>query len=243
MIIKCFSFSFNRGGAAIAAKNISLLAKKFADVKCYCADSSTIKDIDVVTPGRFEKYGHFFKRVISRLLLLLMNDHNNNKHSLNMFSSKTMVAALQEQVRGDSTVSHIHWIANDAISIFDLEKLPKNTLISLHDEWFYMGTEHVSMNNPVDRFKDGYEYRPSNLIGIDLNKIAWKQKYKIFSNRNDVIVTAPSSWMVNRAKESLMFRNNEIRLLPNPIDTECFSPIQMNIKLKLGASIKLMIVI
>ena len=43
-------------------------------------------------------------------------------------------------------------------------------------------------------------------------------------NRKDIIFLVPSSWMLERAKSSKILRDLDIRLLPNPIDTNIFIP-------------------
>ena len=37
-----------------------------------------------------------------------------------------------------------------------------------------------------------------------------------------MIYTVPSSWMLERAKSSAILKKSDVRLLPNPIDTEVF---------------------
>ena len=39
-----------------------------------------------------------------------------------------------------------------------------------------------------------------------------------------MIYTVPSSWMQKRASQSLILRNTDVRLLPNPIDVNVFMP-------------------
>ena len=120
------SFSFCRGGAGFAANKFSNLAGLLGfEVERISQDS--------------DKGVHFVKRVISWILEKFEWDIDNPaKHSLNLFSFPRAIWAL----RNKEDLHHIHWINNDTISIFDFDQIPSGSIISLHDEWLYCGSEH-----------------------------------------------------------------------------------------------------
>ncbi|MDN0084256.1 glycosyltransferase [Crenobacter sp. SG2305] len=239
MNIDIFSFSFSRGGAAIAAKRFAKLAEKFASVKCYAAEKSTANDLPITYPSKRTEKLHFLLRIISYLLSIPCKTKVKTKHSLNIFSSPTIKHGLRES-RNRHALTHIHWVNNDSLSIIGLHNLPQHSLITIHDEWLYCGSEHY-----YDPFADKLDFQHGYKIlsltqGINLNYIPWKLKMIAFGQRQDLIITAPSKWACDRASKSKILGNKPIFLLPNPIDIDKFSPLQEKItqdfRLQLGAN-------
>ena len=125
---------------------------------------------------------------------------------------------------------HIHWINNDTLSIFDFDKIPSGSIITLHDEWLYCGSEHhYRVLDDSNKFISGYNYFTSGVLGINWNYLIWKVKYQKLAYRDDLIYTVPSSWMLERARSSAILNKSNISLLPNPIDTEVFKPSTQDI--------------
>lgn len=230
--INIIAFSFTRGGAAIAAQKFARLAQNFSEVTCYAAEPSVVDGLKVINPGKREYYIHLCKRVVSLLLLRLMKDENPIKHSLNLFSSNNAIRGLPEQ--GDSNIIlHLHWVNNDTLSLFKLKDLPKFTIITLHDEWLFCGAEHCYPVKELEKkFVSGYSLSDKNIKGINWNYLIWNIKKKFISLRNDLIITVPSTWMLQRAKESIILGNKKIFLLPNPIETDKFLPLEPQIRIQ-----------
>lgn len=215
MKVNIISFSFVRGGAAIAAR-------KFAEIlEQHGFDVQRISQDDA---GVF----HFILRLISHLLGFLQRRENPIKHSLNLFSYYKVLAAFKDK----GVVNNLHWINNDTLGVFSFRKIPKHSIISLHDEWLYCGTEHCCSFMPTDKavsgsslpFVYGYTSRLIDSNGINWRKIIWQVKLKVLSPRNDLVFTVPSTWMLERAKNSLVLGGKDIRVLPNPINVNVFSP-------------------
>jgi glycosyltransferase involved in cell wall biosynthesis len=207
--VDIISFSINTGGAGIAAnsfKNLLLNRKsKF--------------DINLITQDKAGKY-QFLKRLVSYILNKFQFDGNPTKHSLNFFSYNPVLNRFKHN---SNNISHIHWINNETLSIFDLHKIPRGSIITLHDEWFYCGSEHYyNITDESNDFINGYKYYKKGIKGIHWNYLIWKVKHKKLTDRKDLIYTVPSSWMLQRAQSSKILKNSDIRLLPNPIDTEKF---------------------
>ncbi|WP_136067216.1 glycosyltransferase [Modicisalibacter radicis] len=230
--MKCiyiFSFSFESGGAAIAAKKFANLAKEFSTVTCVTPTSVAKMDDGgfswQIVGGKLSNKVHFIKRIVSYLALKLFKDDNVAKHSLNIFSSSLFVKQMRKASK-ENAVCNLHWVNNDCISVFKLDELPPRTIITLHDEWLYCGAEHYyPLNDSAEMFSTGYSYWAKGVRGINWNWLVWKIKYRKLRLRNDLVITVPSVWMYERAKRSLMLRNLRIELLPNPIETSVFSPL------------------
>ncbi|MCR3969141.1 glycosyltransferase [Aeromonas veronii] len=218
MHIKIISYSFVKGGAAIAAR-------KFHDI----LDSRgyIVQKLSQDDAGKWQ----FFLRLISYALGLLQRKEEPIKHSLNLFSDKRVLTAFNDK----NVLHHLHWVNNDTLSVFSFDKIPSRSIITLHDEWLYCGTEHYCHYSPHAElncyveypnlpFAHGYSKSIVNYCGFNWKYIIWNEKYKRIASRNDLLFTVPSTWMLKRAHASLMLKNKDIRVLPNPIDTTIFSP-------------------
>ena len=204
------SFSFKRGGAAIAANNFCKLLINEPEI-----------ELEKISQDKFD-LGQFIKRIISYSLSKLQISSNSIKHSLNLFSYKSVLMAFQNNQKG---IFHLHWINNDTLSIFDFNRIPAYSIITLHDEWFYLGSEHYyDLTDEARDFAVGYKFWKRGVFGIHWNYLIWKAKYKVLSKRNDLIFTVPSKWMMDRAKSSLILCDSDVRIIYNPIDTMIFSP-------------------
>ncbi|HHR6039171.1 TPA: glycosyltransferase [Providencia alcalifaciens] len=202
------SFSFYRGGAGIAANRLSNLID--SDPNIYLEKVSADKSGVL----------HFIKRLISYGLLIFQRDNILCKKSINLFSLsklKKLIAAYKNK-----KIFHFHWMNNDTLSIFYFKKIPPYSIITLHDEWLYCGIEHCHyFNDKEEFFSLGYRKK---FHYIDIGYYVWKIKASSLRYREDIIYTVPSSWMLNRAKKSIILKGKDIRLLYNPIDTFVFSP-------------------
>lgn len=203
------SFSFNRGGAAIAANKFKSICEGFENMEVIGISQDDANYIQLI------------KRIVSFVLLKLQNDRNPIKHSLNLFS---FPPARENLIENHSAVHHVHWINNDTLSVFDFDLIPSGSIITLHDEWLYCGAEHVyRIDDESLDFVTGYKPFKKNLLGLHLNYWLWKIKFKKLASRSDLIYTVPSSWLKQRAESSAILRGKDIRVLPNPIDTIVFS--------------------
>lgn len=208
--IEIISFSLKNGGAGIAANKFKNLLKN-------TSLNLEVNSVDQDNSGKYQ----FFKRLISYGLSKLQLDGNLTKHSLNLFTFRPIKTLFKKNTK--DKLYHIHWINNDTLSIFDFHKIPSGSIITLHDEWLYCGSEHYyKVLDDSNDFISGYPYFKKGVIGIHWNSLIWRIKYNKLSHRKDLIYTVPSNWMLDRAKKSAILRESTIHLLPNPIDTEIF---------------------
>ncbi|MCT7942954.1 glycosyltransferase [Shewanella holmiensis] len=226
--IKFISFSFYKGGAAIAALKFHTIAKNILNYEVTTLASENANKV------------HFLKRLISYSLQYLQRTKNPIKHSLNLFSYKKVILFFKTT---SPTVIHLHWINNDTLSIFDLNKIPSGSIVTLHDEWLYCGSEHCyNVYDQSDFFEYGYPLFRRGNFGFPWDYFTWRIKAKNLSGRSDLIYTVPSKWMFDRAKRSVVLKGADIRLLPNPIDTDVFKPnkpeAREQLRLKIGLESK-----
>tara|TARA_R110001606_G_scaffold327360_1_gene474277 strand:- start:1886 stop:3166 length:1281 start_codon:yes stop_codon:yes gene_type:complete len=204
------SYSFLKGGAAIAAEKFSTILSLNLNVN--------VNKISSDKAGM----AFFIKRLLSFLILKFQFDSNQVKHSLNLFSYSVLLKKMREE---PLSIYHLHWINNDLLSVFNFDRIPKGSIITMHDEWLYCGAEHYYKVTDRDSdFISGYTFFKKGVYGFHWNFVIWSIKKHKLSKRKDLIFTAPSKWILGRAKSSFIMKDLDVRYLPNPIDTSIFQP-------------------
>jgi len=211
MKVTFIAFTKIRGGAAKAAVRLNdILNEKGVD-----APLVTIEDNKVPV---FYKITHYVGWFFSHLLTKLQKSDNPTKHSLNIFGSAFILDTIKK-----SELLHIHWVNNETLSINNFPILSHKSVITLHDEWFYCGAEHYALDDSSFlRVTHGYYHGNKNVKGVDLNRFIWNEKVKHYQSLSGVIFTVPSTWMQMRARKSVLLRDKDIRVVPNPINTNVF---------------------
>ena len=108
------------------------------------------------------------------------------------------------------------------MSIADIGRLRKPVVWTMHDMWGFCGAEHYTEDF---RWRDGYlkHSRPAYESGFDLNRWTWQRKLKHW--RRPMHIVTPSQWLANCARQSVIMQNWPVTVIPNPIDTEAWRPI------------------
>ena len=225
-MISIVSFSESRGGAAKATQKIfNALKKTNIDVQ-YVVVEKKSDGVSIIAPIKLQYFSHFIKRLVALLLQKLQVSPNLSKHSLNIFSCNVILDAIK-----DSQLVHLNWINNETVAIAKLPSITANIIITLHDEWFYCGSEHLALDS--QRPFQGYNRANKNVRGFDWDSFIWNQKLKALSLIKDrLIFTVPSSWMLDRVKQSKLLSGHDIRLVPNVIDTDQFKRVDSSVLLQ-----------
>lgn len=131
-----------------------------------------------------------------------------------------LYGALQKM---DYDVLHLHWINQRFINIDDLLNVHKPIVWTLHDTWPFCGVCHY--------FNDcsGYLHQCGNCPQLgsanidDLSHRVWLHKARVYRDLNLHLV-APSRWIADSARQSSLFKDCDIRIIPNCLNTDVFSP-------------------
>ena len=127
-------------------------------------------------------------------------------------------------------VVHIHELHAYFVNIRPLiNYLKKNhikTVMTLHCEFAYTGKCGHSFE--CEQWKSGCKNctHLKEYIGtmfFDHTSYMWNQKKLLFEDYNELIIAAPSEWLANRGKESIL-RTHPVRVIHNGIDTSIFYP-------------------
>ena len=124
----------------------------------------------------------------------------------------------------DPDIVHMHWVAGGMMRIEDIPKIKAPIVWSLHDMWPFTGGCHY------DEFCGAFRKNCGNCKVLassttkDLSRKIFVRKQKAFSEKKDITIVGLSHWLAEEAGSSTLFAKNKVISLPNPIDTQTFSP-------------------
>jgi glycosyltransferase involved in cell wall biosynthesis len=123
-------------------------------------------------------------------------------------------------------IINLHWVNDEMMSISDIGKIPQPVVWTLHDMWAFCGAEHTPSSR---RWVEGYWHnnRPDYERCFDLNRWTWERKRKHWKIPFQIVT--PSHWLADCVKESALMRNWPVSVIPNPIDTEIWQPVEKKI--------------
>jgi glycosyltransferase involved in cell wall biosynthesis len=132
-----------------------------------------------------------------------------------------------QRIIKQADIIHIHWTNSGFLSINDLKKLMalnKPIVWTLHDMWAFTGGCHYS--GPCDHFKNqcGNCLFLSDADDDDISHDGWLRKKAMYAAAKSLTIVTCSHWLGEVAMKSSLLKNLIVHAIPNPIDTELFSP-------------------
>lgn len=126
---------------------------------------------------------------------------------------------------GTADLLNLHWLGTGTLSIEEVGRLNKPVVWTLHDMWAFCGAEHYADDAAASRFRLGYhrDNCPPDERSKDLNRTTWQRKHKHWTRSMQIV--CPSRWLASLARESALFRDWPVHVIPNPIDTAVWRPI------------------
>ena len=120
-------------------------------------------------------------------------------------------------------IVHLHWVNKGFLPIQEIKPICQPIVITLHDMWSFTGGCHYSED--CTRYITGCGKCPqlNSHHERDISKWVWKRKKKHWSNK-DITLIAPSRWLAQRAKESGLFKDSRIEVIPNALNIRSFKP-------------------
>ena len=206
--ILILSWSDLFGGAAQAANEIykSLRKKKKIDFFVQNKISST----NIIKSYKKKTLNYYFRKFFSLIFYKLR--FSKNDHSYNLINSDVVKIA---NINNYDAIN-LHWINSETLSIFDIAKIKKKIVLTLHDMWFLNGSEHYLYELPKQYFKSG---KKIHLNTIDF--LIWKLKKNLFVNKK-IHIVAPSRWMAKLTKKSKIFHKSPVSIIPYPVDKKIY---------------------
>jgi glycosyltransferase involved in cell wall biosynthesis len=159
--------------------------------------------------------------LLGNLPFLLQKSSNQNYHSGNWFPS-----SMSDEINALAVdVVNLHWVAGETLSIEDIGRIRKPLVWSLHDMWPFCGAEHYAPDDESARWRSSYtrKNRPVSDSGIDLDRQVWQRKLNAW--KRPMHVVAPSRWLADCARNSVLFRDWPVSVIPNVLDTKVYQPL------------------
>ncbi|MFH1457242.1 MAG: glycosyltransferase family 4 protein [Patescibacteria group bacterium] len=126
-------------------------------------------------------------------------------------------------------IIHLNWITGGFIRVETLKKINKPIIWTMHDMWPFTGGCHYNGECEKYKKKCGSCYVLGSQRKNDLSKWIFNRKFRTYKNINNLTIVTPSQWLKNRAKESILLKNQTIKVIPNTIDVNTFKPVEKKI--------------
>lgn len=122
-----------------------------------------------------------------------------------------------------SEIVQLHWIANNTLKLSDLRKINKPIVWKMPDMWPFCGGEHYIRHGDIRRHVLGYDKtEPFNGESVDVNRLVWEAKRQYYADL-PLTITSPSKFLAKEAHESILFRDYDAHVIPNPLPWQFLS--------------------
>jgi len=124
-------------------------------------------------------------------------------------------------------IIHLHWINNGMININLLKKIEKPIVWTMRDMWPFTGGCHYALD--CERYQTGCGSCPQlkSQNNFDLSWYVLKRKKRYYPKNMELV--GISKWLAECAKQSEVFRNFNIRMIHNNINTKVFFPVDRQV--------------
>lgn len=125
----------------------------------------------------------------------------------------------------DADIVHLHWINGGMLRIEDIARIKAPIVWSLHDMWAFTGGCHYDKHCNQYTANCGHCPALGSRHAADLSRRILDRKLEALNQKNDITIVGLSRWLAGEASRSTLFRGRRIEILPNPIDSSQFSPL------------------
>ncbi|MBV6623423.1 MAG: glycosyltransferase family 4 protein [Rivularia sp. (in: Bacteria)] len=228
LILSTFDIS---GGAAKAAFRLHHGLKKIDINSRMLVQYKTSSDSTVIGhKNKFEKLVNQMRPTLDNLPLKFYPNHEYAT-----FSPQYFPDFIHSKIKHLSTnipdIINLHWVCG-YLKIESIAKFKQPLVWTLHDMSAFTGGCHYSLD--CDRYLKscGACIQLDSKQEADLSRWIWKRKAKAWQNL-DLTVVTPSYWLAKVARQSSLFKNYPIKVIPNGIDIQKYQAIDKNIARKL----------
>ncbi|MEO0969132.1 MAG: glycosyltransferase family 4 protein [Cyanobacteria bacterium J06639_18] len=217
LIISTFDIS---GGAARAAfrlhqglREIDINSRMLVQYK-----SSNEENV-IGAKNKLEKWFNQMRPTLNNFPLRYYPQRSNE-----VFSGQWLPETVGQKVKSLATdVINIHWVGG-YLQIETIAKFKQPLVWTFHDMWGFTGGCHYTFE--CDRYKNNCGSCPqlNSSQNKDISRWIWKRKIRSWQKLNLTIVS-PSKWLAQCARQSSLFQNYRIEVIPNGIDLKRYKPI------------------
>jgi len=229
------SYNDINGGAARAAYRIHCCLNNYESYYNLTSSMKVVKKFSSdTTVTCLQNKSFLWKRLqprISRFLKSNLITSNNSAHNI-AYPNTGLLTEINNFI-GSNTITHLHWLGDNTISIEEVAKLKGPIFWTLHDQWPFCGAEHYTHppvyknGNVIEDLRYAQNYSKKSRIfdekGFDINRWTWRRKKNSWIKPMHIVAT--SNWLFECAKKSSLMQNWPIYLIPYPIDTDNWEPI------------------
>ena len=218
-----------QGGAARAAFRLNRALNKLNVNSKMLVQSKAGDDISVksVAETKIQKGLAKIRPYYDMLPLKLYKNRRKSPFSV----ARTGVDICKNKYVKEADLINLHWINAGFLSLKSIKKLNqlhKPIVWTLHDMWPFTGGCHYSGGCAKYKEKCGQCPMLNSSKDRDLTRRIWKRKKNYYNNLNLTIVTC-SNWLAQCAKDSSLFNDLRIEVIPNSVDINVFKPIKKEI--------------
>lgn len=215
------------GAAAACTRLLKALQGQKVDAKLLVQYKKTEDErVTGIAKGFFSRLRAKVNFLCERLPFIFF--HERDKSVRFAFSEANTGSSIKnEQLVKDADILHLHWTNSGFLSVGDLKELVatgKPIIWTLHDMWVFTGGCHysASCNHFMNECGDCYFLRDEE--PNDISYRGWLRKAGMFKEARNITFVACSHWLAGVSKQSKLLKGRRILAIPNPIDTDVYSP-------------------
>jgi len=133
----------------------------------------------------------------------------------------------KEPIVANADILHLHWTNFGYLSINNIKQLfdtGKPVVWTLHDMWAFTGGCHYAGDCNHFTSQCGNCWMLRDASDNDISHSGWLRKAEMYKAANNLVFVTCSNWLAGVARSSSLLKGFRIEAIPNPIDTEIFSP-------------------
>ena len=230
----------NGGGAAVACKRLLKALQDEMNVKMLVQSKKTKNSAIITTViNKIDFWLAQIHFLWERVPFVAFYEKDKSvRFAFSTANAGTDISGNQSILEAD--ILHLHWINHGFLSIKNIERIfqsNKPIVWTLHDMWAFTGGCHYA--GGCDYFMEHcgnckFLRSPAN---DDISRKGWLLKQAIYLQNNKMVLVACSNWMAQMAKKSSLLQGFRIEVIPNPIDTDLYKPLnRKDLRTKWGVS-------
>lgn len=211
--------AYDSGGAGTATKRIHRGLRQIDVDSTILVDHKDGDEPHVVGPESTLRTGFSMARpLIDRAPLQLYGG------SKGVFSPNWLPDDVNRRLdRLDPDVVHLNWVGGGFLSPGSVADIDQPIVWRFPDMWPMTGGCHYARDCEGYTKSCGQCPELGSSLPWDMSRITMARKQRAFPDA-DITVAAPSTWLAECARESTLFGDRRIEVIPNGLDTEMFRP-------------------
>jgi glycosyltransferase involved in cell wall biosynthesis len=209
------------GGAGRAANRLHRGLQKVGIQSRMLVSNKQTDDWSVYEPDtRRKRFFNKLKSVYDSVPLYLYSSRKQSPFSTGL-GTKADINRIHEF---NPDIVHMHWIGNGFFSIENFGIIGRPIVWTFHDMWPFTGGCHYDEGCRKYEEHCGSCPQLGSDRSNDLSRRILRRKKKHWNDIEITIVT-PSNWLAGCVKNSSLFGDRKIHVIPNGLDTEIYKPM------------------